>query len=163
MRVLLALFFLALAGCGFHPLYGGASGQIRRAELAQVQVTEIKSRLGSEMRNALIDRLTPDGEPVHPQYRLDVSLTEFREGVAIQQDASITRYNYQLTGNYKLVDLGTGKIVYEGQARSMNAYNVVDSPYATLTAERDAASRTALDVAAQMELGLAAYFDRRGH
>ncbi len=154
---------IVLAACGFHPLYGGAPGEIRRLELSEVQITPIQSRLGVIMRNALIDRLTPDGEPAYPQYRLDVGLTEFREGVAIQQDASITRYNYQLTGNFKLVDLGSNKVVYEGQARSMSAYNVVDSPYATLTAERDAETRTATDVAAQMELGLAGYFERRGH
>lgn len=163
MRLALAAFVLLLSACGFHPLYGGIPGEIRRLELSQVSVTPIESRLGVTLRNALIDRMTPDGEPAYPQYRLDIRLTEFREGVAIQEDASITRYNYQLTGAYQLFDLGTGKIVYQGEARSVAAYNVAESPFATLSVERDAANRTALDLSSQMELALALFFQRRAH
>jgi len=107
--------------------------------------------------------MTPDGEPGYPQYRLDIALKEFREGVAIQEDASITRYNYQLSGSYRLFDLGTGKVIYQGEARSVAAYNVAESPFATLSAERDAANRTALDLSGQMELALALFFERRAH
>lgn len=161
MRALVLGLAFVLSACGFHPLYGGVSGEIRRLELSQVAVTPIESRLGLTLRNALIERMTPDGEPALPQYRLDVSLRELREGVAIQADASITRYNYFLTGTYRLSDIATGKLLYQGEARSVSAYNVAESPFATLIAERDAASRTAGDLAAQMELALALFFERR--
>ena len=161
MRAFVPTILMFLTACGFHPLYGGPTGQIRRLELSQVEVTPIESRVGVELRNALIERLTPDGEPAYPQYRLDITMRETREGVAIQADASITRYNYQLLGHYELFDLGSGKIVYNGDARSVSAYNVAASPYATLSAERDVAERTATDLSDQIELALALFFERR--
>jgi LPS-assembly lipoprotein len=161
MRIIAILLALLLSACGFHPLYGGAIGEIRRLELSQVSVTPVQARLGQTLRNALIDRLTPGGEPGFPQYRLDIALKEAREGVAIQEDASITRYNYQLTAAYELFDLGTGKVIYKGEARSVAAYNVADSPFATLSSERNAGDRTATDISNQIEFSLALFFERR--
>jgi LPS-assembly lipoprotein len=161
MRILVLVLACLLMGCGFRPLYGGATGEIRHLELSQVTVSPIKSRLGTNLRNALIDRLTPGGEPAYPQYRLDLAMSELREGVAIKTDASITRYNYQLTGDFELFDLATGKSIYKGSARSLAAYNVADSPFATLSAERDVADRTASDISDQIELSLALFFERR--
>ena len=164
MQRLLALLSLILcAACGFHPLYGGVSGTVRRLELSQIAVTPIESRLGTNLRNELIDRLTPAGEPAYPQYRLDIALHELREGLGIQPDASVTRWNYQLTADYQLFDLGTGKVIAKGQANSIAAYSVVDSPYATLSAEQDAERRTAIDLGQELELRLALFFEQRNH
>ena len=161
MRGLVLVASLLLAACGFHPLYGGISGDVRRLELSQITVTPIESQLGSDLRNELIDRLTPDGEPPYPQYRLDVALHEFREGLAIQKDASVTRWNYQLTADYQLFDLGTGKVVIKGSATSIAAYSVVDSQFATLSAEKDAERRAAIDLGDELDLRLALFFEQR--
>jgi LPS-assembly lipoprotein len=161
-KFFLASLTLFIAACGFHPLYGGATGDIRKLELSQIAVTPIESRTGSELRNELIDRLTPDGEPAYPQYRLDIALHEVREGLAIQKDASVTRWNYKLTGSYQLFDLGTGKVVTRGAATSTVAYNVVDSQFATLSAEQDAQRRAALDLGDELGLRLALFFEQRG-
>lgn len=150
-----------LSACGFQPLYGGVVGDIRRLELSQISVTPMQSRIGSNLRNALLDRLTPEGEPPYPQYRLDLKLTEQREGVAIQDDASVTRFNYQLIAQYELFDLGIGEVIHKGTARSVAAYNVADSEFATLSAQRDATERAAQDLSNQIELRLALYFEQR--
>jgi LPS-assembly lipoprotein len=162
-RAILMIAALTLAGCGFRPLYGGVSGAARRLELSQIAVTPIESTLGSDMRNELIDRLTPSGEPAYPQYRLDITLHEYREGLGIQSDASVTRWNYQLTAVYQLTDLGTGKVVNKGTASSIASYSVVDSQFATLAAENDAKRRTAVDLGDELELRLALFFEQRGH
>ena len=103
-----ALVLVPLSGCGFRPLYGGVVGDIRRLELSQITVTPVDNRISHGLRNALLDRLTPNGEPPFPQYRLDFELIEQREGVAIQEDASVTRFNYRLNVTYELYDLGVG-------------------------------------------------------
>jgi LPS-assembly lipoprotein len=160
-RAFSLLSLLLCAACGFHPLYGGATGSVRRLELGQVAVTPIQSRLGTDVRNELIDRLTPSGEPSYPQYRLEITLHELREGLGIQPDASVTRWNYQLTADYQLFDLGTGKVITKGEANSIAAYSVVNSPYATLSAEQDAERRTAVDLGQELELRLALFFEQR--
>lgn len=160
--LLLSLATASLLGaCGFHPLYGGVAGEIRVLELSQITVTPIQSRSGATLRNGLIDRLTPQGEPIFPQYRLDISLSETREGLAIQEDASVTRWNYELTAAYELFDLGAGEVVHRGKARSTVAYSVVQSQFATLSAEQNAKRSAAMDLASQIDLRLAVFFERR--
>ncbi len=152
-----------LGACGFQPLYGEHPGGARTdAELAQIQVLSIDhGRTGHDVYNALIDRLSPNGEPAEPDYHLRIDLRETREGVAIERDASITRYNYLLTARYSLVDTRSGNIVHEGQSRSIASYNVVDSQFATLIAQRDAEERAATELSEDIKLRLAIFFDRQ--
>ena len=162
MRTLVMILGLVTLGaCGFHPLYAGGPNSARRLELSQISITPIASKVGVDLRNELINRITPEGEPMYPQYRLDLKLSEYREGLGIQKDTSVTRWNYQLVANYQLFDLGTGKLVTKGSASSMSSYSVVDSQFATLTAENDAKENASVDLGDQLELRLALFFEQR--
>lgn len=160
---LFAILALGLSACGFQPLYGERAGGIRTdAELAQIHVVPVDNgRTGHDVYNALIDRLSPNGEPLDPDYQLYLDLAEEREGVAIERDASITRYNYLLLARYRLVDARSGNTVHEGQSRSIASYNVVDSQFATLMAQRDAEERAATELSEDIKLRLAIFFDRQ--
>ena len=166
-RLIKSTVFIVAAGvlsaCGFSPLYGEREGGARTdAELAQIQVIAIEDgRTGYDLYNALIDRLSPYGEPQDPDYQLRLRLREQRDGVAIERDASITRYNYRLTASYQLIDIRSGNTVHEGQSRSIASYNVVDSQFATLTAQRDAEERAAIELSEDIKLRLAIFFDRQ--
>jgi len=157
------LLAATLGACGFQPLYGENAGGARTdVELAQIQVMEIDyDRTGQDVYNALIERLSPGGEPAAPDYQLRVTLRERREGVAIERDASITRYNYQLLAHYSLVDMRSGNVIHEGDSRSIASYNVVDSQFATLMAQRDAEERAATELSEDIKLRLAIFFDRQ--
>ena len=155
------LVLAALGGCGFTPLYATqtASGPMS-VDLAAIRVAPIPDRLGQYVRNNLIDLLNPQGEPQTPAYRLIVRLSEDREGLAIERDTSITRYNYTLIAHYELRD-ATDHVVESGKARAIAAYNVVSSQFATLAAENDAQMRASREVAETIRLRLAAGFNRR--
>src|ERR1700752_3492699 len=99
----------ALAACGFHPLYGGATGPA----MASVFVEPIAERDGFELRNAMIDDLQSDGEERGKTYRLKIVLSESPQGIALQNDATITRYNNTLTARYTLSD-AQGKVLVSG-------------------------------------------------
>ncbi len=151
---------LGLAGCGFRPLYGEtASSAAVTAELQSVAVDPIRSQAGVELRNHLIDRLTPAGQPNSARYRLTIGLREVREGGAVRLDASVTRYNYRLTANYKLTDTETGETIFSGSSFSIVPYDVVDSQFATIYSRIDAESRAAEAVSEDIKLRLALYFD----
>ena len=79
---------LLLAGCGFHPMYGSALAP----QLSSVYVEPIAERDGYELRTALIDLLQSDGEAGGKAYHLKVTLNESQQGIALQNDATITRY-----------------------------------------------------------------------
>src|SRR5690606_7985036 len=102
MKKLLAIaLFVALAGCGFRPMY--APG--RSPHLAAIYVEPMPERDGYELRNTLIDLLGSNGVTAGKRYRLTIHLNQTSRGVALQNDAAITRYNDTLDAEYRLTDL----------------------------------------------------------
>lgn len=151
---------LCLGACGFRPLYGnGTEGARIHQSLARIDIAPIPDRVGFAVRSNLLERMTPSGTPADPQYRLLVKLTQTREGVAIERDTSITRFNLQLNARYELRDFTTNKPVYTGTSQSIAAYNVVDNQFATQSAQRDAEDRVARAVSEDITLRLAIFLD----
>ena len=151
-----------LGACGFQPLYGGRGvGAAVRPALAQIQVMRIPDRIGQQVRNNLLDSLTPRGAVPKPAYRLNVALTVEKEGLAIQIDDQVTRYNLTLTAHYRLLSTTDGRELHKGSTRSIAAFNVAVSDYATLIAERDALTRTARDASDEITMQLAVFFSRK--
>jgi LPS-assembly lipoprotein len=153
---------LALAACGFQPLYGertrGGPGSVEA--LGQIAVGAIPDRLGQILRNNLVDRLTPAGEPDRPRYRLAVALIVSKEGLAITKDESITRFNLRINASFVLYDAQSNAEVTRGVSRTIAAYNVVTSQFATLVAEKDAESRAARELSDDIRTRLAVFFTR---
>jgi LPS-assembly lipoprotein len=144
---------LLLAGCGFHPLYGSATAP----QLASVFVEPIAERDGYEMRNQLIDLFNSDGQEAGKRYLLKITLNESSNGIALQNDATITRYNQALEAKFVLTD-AQGVELFHGEQAEQTAYNVVQSPYATLAAQQDSSKRAAQDLAERIRLQLAVWF-----
>ena len=144
---------LALAACGFHPMYGRATGPA----LASVYVEPIAERDGFELRTSLIDALQSDGVEQGKAYHLKITLNESAQGIALQNDATITRYNNTLTAHYTLYD-AQDKVLTNGTETQMSAWNVVQSPYATEVAALDSSKRAAQDIAERIHLDLGVWF-----
>jgi LPS-assembly lipoprotein len=159
-RAALAFALASLAGgCGFHPLYGDTGATAETAgKLTEIYVDPIPdNKLGYELRNELIDLFDASGDPSKDAYRLRVTLSTKSEGVAIQNDAAITRFNDTLTVTYSLTD-AKGEVMTHGIETGLSAYNVVTSPYATLTAQQSADKNAAVDIAYRIRTELAVYF-----
>jgi len=100
----LSLAVLALAGCGFTPLYGtpGVS-----AGLAAIAVQTPEGRTGQLIREHLDDALGRNaGTPA--AYRLGLSLGEQRYPRGVRVDNVATRYEYVLVAAYTLTSASTG-------------------------------------------------------
>jgi LPS-assembly lipoprotein len=157
---------LGLTACGFRPLYGryGANPGAQRI-FSSIYVSPIETeRVGYNLRNSLIDLLEAKASPANAIYQLDVALHETRQGVAVQTNAAITRYNYTLDARYRLIDARTGKVVTSGHQSTLSAYNVMPSSsvsaYSTLMARQDAQRRAAKDIAYRIRLDLGVYFSQ---
>jgi len=161
----------ALAGgCGFHPLYARSEANPGAQRIfGSIFVDPIESETaGYELRNTLIDLLQARASPNNATYRLDVTLTEKRGGIVEQNEVvagvnetDITRYNYSLVADYKLLD-AKGNVVTKGTSATLAAYNVVNSPYSTLIGQQDAYKRAADDVAQRIRLDLGVFFANGG-
>ena len=157
MRKLAAIAIcLLLAGCAFRPMYGRSN---LSPQMAAIFVDPIPERDGYELRNKLIDLLQSDGEVSGKRYHLKILLNEASQGIALQNDATITRYNQTLEVRYTLSD-AQGNVLTSGVQTALTAYNVVQSPYATLAASQDSSKRAALDIAERIQLDLGAWFRR---
>jgi LPS-assembly lipoprotein len=155
----LAAVLPALGGCGFEPLYGKQEdGPGVTAELAQVYVMPIPNRLGQILYNYLRDRVVPYGQPGDPKYVLAVALGQNFSSAAIRPDATASRLNVTMQAFYYLYDAQTRKLLTQGVAQSMGAYNVRAEPYPTLVSRQDVESRISRDLGDEVRNRLAIYF-----
>jgi LPS-assembly lipoprotein len=156
---LAALFlFLALAGCGLRPLYGGGGdGQVAQA-LRSVEIAPIPGRAGWLVRTSLEDRLGPANG--NARYRLEVELDDRIEGFGIRADNAVTRERRTLRARYRLVEAGLGTVVLDATAGSDVGIDVVSSEYATVAAEQTALERLSAELADQIVSRLALYASR---
>lgn len=160
--LLLGGAMLLVAGCGFKPLYGdrGVRGASVKADTAQVAIAPIADRSGQILRNELIDRLTPQGQPSEPAYSLTVVYQENKVPLGIRVDETATRANMNLTARFTLHDRRQGVTVYSGASQAQVSYNIVDADFATIVAERDARQRGIILLADGIALRLGLYFNR---
>jgi len=128
--------------------------------MASIFVEPIAEADGFELRDSLINLLGADGKSGGKAYRLKITLDEAQQGVALQNDATITRYNDTLTANYVLSD-ATGKEITHGTQSSLSSYNVANAPYSTLSAQQDADKRAVQDIADRIRIDLGVFLRHR--
>ena len=138
----LVLALVVLGACAVEPLYGSRAGEARGGGAAAIEIASVKDRVAHIVRNHLIDSLTPKGQPANPDYRLTLSVEQRKTALLVQLDDHATRYNLTLRATFSLADRN-GVVVYRDRARATGSFNVVESGFATLTAERDAAEEAA--------------------
>ncbi len=150
-RLALIGLALGLAACtqGFKPLYGqSAGGASARDALNSIAIPPIgNDRAGQQLRNGLIERLNPAGEPVNARYRLSVQTSDQLTDLLVQQNTTVLRRNFTLRAIYRLVDTADGEVLYSGNAERAASLNRLDSEYANVIALRDAEERAAAALA----------------
>lgn len=154
---------LATGACGFRPLYGEIGGKPGgQAVFDSIYVDTIPvERIGFELRNNLIGVLQGSARPEGAKYRLEVTTSQGLEGIAVEPNASVTRYNFNLVAHYALSDIHTGAVLDHGVETTLSEYDVVSSPYSTLVAQQAAQQRATEDIANRIRVDLAVYFHNR--
>lgn len=161
---------VCLAACGFEPLYGERAGtpptgqyaqpEGVRGDLAGTRVAMIPDRLGQFLRNALVDRLNPTGEPERPVYYLMIRLHEEQESVLVRGDETSTATNLRLIADFEIRD-PQGAVLNTGYSRAISRFNTVRSQYANIEGERNARERAARELAEDIRAKLAVFYTRR--
>jgi len=150
---------VVLSSCGYRPLYGQYSlAPQTKQHLAAIKINQIPNRVGQQMRTALKRRLAPTASQTKPVYGLSISLNETVSKLAVEESAFATRANFSLTATYHLTRLSDGMELTDGKIKSVSSYNVLDSDFATLTAENDARKDAVNDLAETIRTRMAAYF-----
>ena len=155
----------ALAGCGFHPLYGpvGAVSGSVGGELQAIYVAVMGERDGQLLRQALQRRFAGTDESVHKKYELTGGLGISGEAIAIQRDSSSTRTRLIGTGTYVLRELNQAATVLKtGSVKVIDGVNINDQQYFASELEQEVAHRRIAESAAdQITIQVAAFLRQR--
>lgn len=157
-----------LVGCGFEPLYvqrdtagswyfGGKTDTSITSEMAKVKVETIADRFGQQLRNNLLDLITPRGVPKNPQYRLKVKLVD-RNVVqqAMRRDITATSERVTYKVSYELLE--ESNTLVRGDSVAYVSYDIMANPYSTTMAQKKTETDAAKIIANDIALRLGAYF-----
>lgn len=129
---------LALAACGFAPVYGpgGSGGKLQN----KVRTADPKTPDDFAFAGRIMERLGPDSATA---YALDWQLRVAVVAQAITPDEITTRYSLNGTASYVLSDIATRRALARGQVSSFTSYSTTGTTIATMAAEQDAHQRLA--------------------
>ena len=150
MRVptsLVLLSVLALAACGFTPMYAepGVGSPLRR-----IAVTAQDDRLGYRLREQLEDALAWD-RSVTPLYRLTATVEQNRRSLGRRIDDTATRYELTVKATWTLTPAAGGTPL-SGAETVTTTYASDDQPYAAIAAQQDGEERAASELARLIRL-----------
>lgn len=167
-KILAGLVCFLIASCGFEPLYvqkqhhegwyfGGKFDTSISEEMAKVDVEPIADRFGQEVRNQLLDLLTPKGVPAKPKYRLYVVLTaKDTYQQAMRRDITATSERVIYRVEYRLLE--DNEQLVHGNSVAYLSYDILDNPYSTTMAQKKTETDGAKIIANDIALRLGAYF-----
>jgi LPS-assembly lipoprotein len=155
-RVAALLAVAALAGCGFRPLYGHSSTDPRVApEMASIYVSPIADREGQLLRNAILGRIDPSGQP---RYRLDVKLKTDESQVLLQSDETAAVDDIDYIAEFTLFEGNTA--LTKGSVTRSFSFDYLNQQYSNISARSSIERRAAEEIATQIRDTLATYFIR---
>ncbi|MGE3142681.1 MAG: LPS assembly lipoprotein LptE [Hyphomonadaceae bacterium] len=156
MRALTALLAplalaLALAGCGFSPMYA-APGHGQGPAIGAVDIGEIEGKAGHTLRTEL-DRLLSIESGQGPVQHLDITLREEVVPLGLRLDESASRAELRLRADY--VFAPTGGREMRGSVLTVVSYEIPLAAFAAIAAQDDARERAAETLAERMRSELA--------
>ncbi|ABL70850.1 MULTISPECIES: LPS assembly lipoprotein LptE [Paracoccus] len=136
---------LALAACGFSPVYGpgGTGGKL----FGQVRTADPRTPDDFAFAGRIAERLGPEA---NARFLLDYRLRIAVVPQAITPDEVTTRYALNGSADFTLTEAGTGREVTHGQVSSFTSYSTTGTTIATMAAEQDAHERLARMLADQV-------------
>ncbi len=127
---------LALAACGFQPVYGPSGNGT--ALQNRVLVDEPDDREGYILTREIEEQL---GRATTPTYGLALNIATKEESLATDLQGNTLRFNLIGVVDYALRDIATGQIVTSGKVDNFTGYSATDTTVATQASEQDAQIR----------------------
>lgn len=152
MKRLALLSLLLLAACNLQPVYSGGSQGGAQTMLGAVEVAPIPEKTGFLVRDRLLQRMDPTEVP---RYRLEVVLDDRIDGFGVRGDNSIIRERRTLRARYRLIEIGSERVLLDTTASADAGIDIVSSEYAVVAAEATTLERLSRDIADQIVARLA--------
>lgn len=158
-KPLLPLLFLALTACGFSPLYSDSDNQFVLTESAAVKIAPIPDYYGYVMMQVLENKLNPQKQAQPTRYVLDVHLNDIiYTDQIIQENNFSDRKKITISATYRLSRLKDSQTLIQSATSASGSYNIVSSPYATLTDQEKNQEELLQIIADNIALHVLTYF-----
>ena len=171
---LAVLVLFAVAACGFEPLYvqktskedkwyfDGDFDNYVTDQMAQIKIVVTGGRLGQQIKNNLLDLLTPQGVPTKPKYYLYVNPVQENEyDQALRSDITATRKRIDYRVDYYMTQ--DSERVMRGNTVSFVSYDILDNPYSTVISRKKVQQDAAKIMANDIALRLGAFFNAKAN
>ena len=152
---------VALAGCGWAPLYADRETGPADADLRAIKVSPMPERVGKRLAMALRESLNPDGAPSQQRYRIDSLLTVSRSDLGIQSTGLGSRGKIDATVTFWLRDIKTNAQLLLSTVHTAESFDIVANEYASVVAEEDARIRAVEELRRDIIARLTLFFQRR--
>ena len=147
------------SSCGYEPIY--SKNINTNKELLSISIKNIKNRPGQILRNTLLNQVNPERERVIIKYRLIIELSESSTSLGYRRDMSATRTDLEVTAKYLLKNVKNDEIILKEEAKSISSFDVVESVYATLVAEKDAREKSLKIISDNIYTNLVIFFKKK--
>ena len=151
--------FFMFSSCGYEPIY--SKNINTNKELLSISIKNIKNRSGQILRNTLLNQLNPERERVIIKYRLIIELSESSTSLGYRRDMSATRTDLEVTAKYLLKNVKNDEIILKEDVKSISSFDVVESVYATLVAEKDAREKSLKIISDNIYTNLVIFFKKK--
>lgn len=166
MKKLVLVLVVFLVSCGWERMYVARDGNNSEItitdEMTEIKVESINGRFGQQVRNNLLDSLTPQGIPAQPRYKLKVQPAQVEViKQAMRNDITATRERATYKVNYKMME--GDEEVLKGNSIAYVSYDILSNPYSTTIASKKAETDAAKIIADDIVLRIGAYFHTKAN
>ncbi|MDR1008747.1 MAG: LPS assembly lipoprotein LptE [Rickettsiales bacterium] len=156
---------LALAACGFRPLYEKTPARDVSALAAKVWIAPVKGYDGApgvDLRNAVARGLGSGGNPKSPAFRLNMEMAEPSiYDYTLRTDGTASSYMVTVSVKYELSDSGAAAKVLSGTASHSLSYNILNDKYSTEALRAGTIKLVIENIANQVSLAVVGYLSGR--
>ena len=160
-RRALVVMALCVSGCGFQPVYRGATGKDPgpAPDLAAIEVKPIYDRPGQILRETLKARLASDTGVPH-RYDLEVQFSIAGEGLGVLNSTQFTRVRMAGTATWTLQTRDSKRTkLTSGSERSLDGIDLYDTQFFAADLDTERVQRRIAEILAdKITLRLAVWF-----
>ena len=164
VNIIICIF---LCSCGFKPLYKKTSYNNLVDQTSEIAIAPVKNfdgARGVDLRNNLLNKLTPDGKPDNPKYQLNINLSQPQiSDYTIKNDGLASSYLIKMNATYDLTDIKTHNVVLKKTANSEISYNILKDQFSTEMLKNNAIKLAINDIAEQIYFSIIIYFTEKAN
>lgn len=162
LKIITLLLCITLNACGFKPMYKKTAYNDLSQQTSKISIPPVKGydgKWGVDLRNSLLNQLTPDGKPANPKYYLNITLSQPAiTDYTIKNDGIASSYLITINANYMLINANTKSVILNKNAVSQISYNILKDQFSTEMLKNNAINLAIKSIGEQIYFAIITYF-----